>query len=418
MSISNSSTLVLVMLSNDVSSPCYKFDNNKYTHSLPPKYFRDTLLWASKVPEMPELVFLTGVNEPLDLSIASVLSDMAEQVVTPLLPIDKQKALGIPFSKNQTVIASGLNEIVASADDIIGRSVILHIGQNEIKDLYKSLLSIQDSLGSITLRLRDINLLNDHDFKVYEQQLASITDIGLTKQATTATGRFKLLNLNVLSSAKSRIARCPAGTDFIAVGPDGLVYPCPAFYHAGKEYSLGSLHSITNADDTINWNQQECGICDSKQCAGCPFLESSRLVGKENICNVYKAENHAAEQLLPRVAQSGYLFDCLRTLKTRDCATKSQDEGGEGILANQQVYHVTFNDFIQALNDLLTACQDGDKPSEGDSNDSILNRWLELTKIPSTSQKNIFRRRVYETLIEVGKLQKLASANTKTAIDL
>jgi hypothetical protein len=161
----------------------------------------------------------------------------------------------------------------------------------------------------------------------------------------------------------------------------------------------------------INWNRQQCGICDSIQCPGCPFLESSHLAGKEQICKVYEAENRATQELLPRVARSGYLFDCLRTLKARECATKSQREGGESFVADQQVYDVTFSEFVRALHDLKFAAESvADKSSKDDNYDSILERWSELPEIPSTSQRSIFRRRVQEILAELGQLRHLTSA--------
>jgi len=76
------------------------------------------------------------------------------------------------------------------------------------------------------------------------QQLAAIADIGLMKQATGTEGKFGILNLSVSGSARNRIARCPAATGFVAIGPDGCVYPCPAFYHAGQESTV----TITTLD--------------------------------------------------------------------------------------------------------------------------------------------------------------------------
>jgi len=403
-------TSVLLMLSDNCCLPCYTFDSKEECKAkLSPKNLRHILLWAANAePKMPELLFLAGDDEPLEPSIASVLVDMGDQVVTPLLSIDKQKSLGIPFSRNQTVVARNLSQLVTHAEDIAGRSVILHIERTEIGRLAESLLYIQDYLGAITLRLRDVHLLGDDDLQSYEQQLASIADIGLMKQAAGTEGKLRLLNLSALGAATSRTARCPAGKGFVTIGPDGCIYPCPAFYRAGKEYSLGSIRSRVNEPADFTWNRQHCGICGSTQCPGCPFLESSELAGKEQVCRVYEAEDRATQELLLRVARSGYLFDCLRTLKARECAAKSQREGGEGFAADLQVYDITFGEFVQALHDLKLATESlADKSSENDNYDSILNRWSELPEIPSTSQRSVFRRRVLEILTELRQLRNL-----------
>jgi len=404
-------TSILVMLSNDACSPCYIFnDSGKSKTRLSPVALRDILLWAANTEtETPEVFFLAGTDEPLESSIASILEDMSDQVITPLLPIDQQESQGIPFSTNQTTIASSLEQIIAYADDIAGRPIILHIEQREIGMLAKSLLSIQDSIGTIRLCLHNIHLLDDHDFKTYEQQLASIADVGFMKQATGVEGRFRLLNLNVLDLTKNQNPRCPAGTGFIVISPDGHIYPCPAFYYAGKE-PIGSIHNTAKKLAALSWNQQKCGICSSTQCPGCPFIESSQLTGREQICRVYEIEKRVTQKLLPRIAQSGYLFDCLRILKTRNCSLKSKEEGGESFIVGQQVHSVTYDEFVKALHDLkLAAGFLANKSSNGDDYNTVLNRWMEIPEIPSSSQRSIFRRRVLETLMELNQLKDFNS---------
>jgi radical SAM protein with 4Fe4S-binding SPASM domain len=415
-------TLVLIMLSSDAPSPCHTFGhNNKSRDKLSAENLKNILLWAADAkPKIPELFFVAGPNEPLELSIASVLEDMG-QVITPLLPIERQESLGIPFSVDQTVIVNGLDEIISQADSIAGRPVILHIENTEIDKLAEGLLSVQDYIGNVSLRLRDIHLWQERDIHAYEQQLAGISNIGLMKKAMGTAGKLGLLNLGILDSpAKSRMVRCPAGTGFVVIGPDGYIYPCPAFYHAGREYSMGPVYGIAKKPAALGWNLQRCGICNMQQCPGCPFLESNESAGRGNVCKVYEAERHAAQNLIPRVAGSAYLFDCLRTLRTRDCASKSRSEGGEALAAGQQLHDVTFDEFIRSLQDLKSAAKHiAAEPFENDSYDAVLNRWLELSEIPSNSQRGIFRRRVLETLTDLRRLRNHAvlAGQSRSLID-
>jgi len=412
-SLSNidNSTSVLVMLSGNCCLPCYTFGNNgKSEAKLPLQDLRDTLLWAANTePYMPELLFLVGTDEPLDSSVASVLKDMADQVITPLLSLDEQEKMGIPFSQNQTTIASSLDHIVAHTNDIAGRPVILHVDRAEIDKIAEKLLLVQDNISAVTLRLRDIHLLNDRDLENYREQLAKVADTGLMKQAGGIEGMFRLSNLNVLNRETNRLARCPAGTGFVVIGPDAGIYPCPAFYYAGPKYSIGSIRSITNNSAIINRNGQQCSICGSEQCAGCPFLESSRFTNKEQICKMYKAEIRAAQELMPRVAQSGYLFDCLRTLMTRDCSNKSHTEGGANLEAKQQVNDIAFSAFVKALHDLKLAVESiADDPSQVNY-DSIISRWSDSEGLPEDSRMSIFRKRVREILTHLQQLQTFTS---------
>ena len=152
------------MLSSDAPSPCHIFQHNNKNGKLSVENLKNILLWAADAePKMPELFFITGSNEPLEPSVASVLQDMGRHVITPLLPINQQESLGIPFSVDQTVIANGLDEIIALADNIAGRPVILHIENTEIDRLAKGLLLVQDYIGNISLRFCNIHLWKEHD---------------------------------------------------------------------------------------------------------------------------------------------------------------------------------------------------------------------------------------------------------------
>jgi len=402
-------TLILIMLNSDVPSPCHTFQhNNKNKDKLSIENLTNIMLWAADTgPKMPDLFFITGQTEPLEPSIASVLEDMGKHVITPLLPINQQESLGIPFSIDQTVIANGLDELLAQVDNIAGRPIILNINNTEIDRLAEGLLLVQEYIGSISLRFHNIHLWEESDLHIYEQQLANISDIGLMKKAMGTAGKLGILNLGILNStSKNHIIRCPAGTGFMAVGPDGYVYPCPAFYHAGKEYSIGPIRNIVKKPAVLNWSRQKCGICDSEQCPGCPFLESKELRGRTKVCGIYEAERRVAQNLIPRVASSGYLFDCLRTLKSRDCASKSQSEGGDALTADQQIYDVKFDEFIRSLQDIKLATKHiVDKTVEDENYDAILNRWLELPEIPLNSQRSIFRRRMSEIITELRQLR-------------
>jgi len=394
---------VLVMLSSDALSPCYVFDNTKKQQiKLPSQTLRDILLWiANSEGPMPELFFLAGADTPLEEPIASVLKDMSDHIVTPLLSPDMQKNLNIPFSRNQTVIATSLQQLMTNIEHISGRPIIVHIEQKDIDYLAESILIIHDYVGNITMRLRNIHLLTDSDIQAYKRQFADITDVSFMKKATRTEGNINILNLGMFGQRNDAI-RCPAGMGFITIGPDGRIYPCPAFYSAGEQYSLGTLKDMVQKTISVFRNEAPCGICNSIRCPGCFFLQSTNLAGKEKICKIYEAEQRSMQEMLQRVAHSGYMFDCLRTLKGRECAVKSQAEGGEAVFASQQVNSITFTEFTNALCDLKLALESIiGTPSEKNNYNSILCRWTELSEIPKTSQRNVFRRRMREILTDI-----------------
>jgi len=397
------------MLGTDCVTPCYTImnKNNKLQICLSPKIFKDILLAiTSDANNVPDILFLTSSQEPIEPSIAAFLNDMAEQVVTPLLPKERQMKLNIPFSERQTVIASNLSELVTQAVHLDGRPLILHVERNEIGRLAEILLALQDDIGHVSIRLRDVHQLTEVETKEYARQLAALSDVGLMKSAAGSGGVLSILNLNPFYLEKQQFIRCSAGMGFMTIGPDGRVYPCPAFYYAGTEQALApSIVAMTKESQGPKWNQRQCSFCQDDRCPGCPFLEINHSDSGKRICNVHAAEKQAVQDLLLRVAQSGHLFDSLRILKTREVASRSQRESGHAVFADHQVNGIVFDEFIQALHDLHTASELLMRDTANVTGfDQVLNRWSDLLGIPTTSQRSIFRRRVHETLIDLQRL--------------
>ena len=167
------------------------------TSKLSSKKLKDSLLLAAKKnnTEIPEMFFLADDNEPLDKSVASILDDMGDHIITPLLEQDRQKSLRIPFSHNQTVIADSLRTLIERKDSIQNRPVVLHVERNDIPILADRLLSIQDLVRKITLRLKDAYLLEERDIQEYKSQLDRLADISFMKKASGTEHRFDITNI-------------------------------------------------------------------------------------------------------------------------------------------------------------------------------------------------------------------------------
>ena len=249
---------------------------------------------------------------------------------------------------------------------------------------------MHDLLGNITLRFHNSHSWEDTDLQNYARELERISTVGFMREATNAEGTFTLLNLSIRHMPN----RCPAGVGFIAIGPDGHVYPCPTFYHGGQQYSIGHIRDSKAEPFGIPWDPQKCSSCKSNRCQGCPFLEVSSLPNKESICSVYEKEDTVRHSLLNRIGKSAHLFDYLRTIKTTECALKSQNEGGNSLVANRQIHDITFNDFVQSLKDIKIVIEQ----SANNGLTDVLNRWQRSDEIPPSSQRGIFRRRVEEIL--------------------
>ena|GEM_PF-4021942 len=396
------------MLSGNSCSPCHIFDSRADFHErLSAEHLKDVLRWATNLePELPEIIFLADANDPIEQSITAALQDIAEQVVTPLMPFQEQQQKGIPFSPNQTVIARSLQEAVQKADSIAGRPAVIHVEPSEIGGLAPSLLPVQDSFGSVTIRLRDLDLLNESDFVSYAQQLALIAESSLMKNALGAGRKVGIMNLSMLAPSSVTPGACPAARNLAVVGPDRGLYPCPAFYHAGRQHRLDSIEGIGPDPALVRPNPWKCRARDSEPLPQCLFLALNHPTGEEQMCRMHEAENRARRQFLSRVTKSGYLFDCLRILRNADCQSDSRREGGENLAADVHLHDVTFNEFIRALDDLKYAARASLEQRHQDL-ESVLNRWRESPAITPNSRRAIFRRRLAEILTSLMQLRNI-----------
>lgn len=285
---------VLIMLSSNSCSACYQFggDEKVPVVRMSPKTLTDILLKTAGEGDKPTLVplFLAHNDEPLDPTIASILEGLSDYIITPLLSSDQQMSLRIPFSPDQTVVADSVRELVEHKKSIRARAVILHVLRTEITSLAEQLLSIQHHLQKVTLRLKSIVLLEEEDIHAYRSQLERLARVNSAEDTSSEDPGLDITNLNIHASELGCHLRCPAGLDFIVVGPDGLVYPCSAFYRAGAMHAIGSVDDVGSARFTLDWDLHRCQICGSSACLGCPFLESEQISGRENLCKVHEVE--------------------------------------------------------------------------------------------------------------------------------
>ena len=98
---SSVSTSVLIMLSNDCCLPCHTFTGRRNEKdTLSRRCLADILSWlADAEPAVPEFLFLAGSSTAIDPSLATMLKDNGDLVITPLLSAKHQEQLGIPFRR-------------------------------------------------------------------------------------------------------------------------------------------------------------------------------------------------------------------------------------------------------------------------------------------------------------------------------
>jgi uncharacterized protein len=282
---------VFVMLSSRALSPCFMFngDKHKTETKLSMEMLKSTFKWVTQNgASVPNLLFIADDSEKIDAPVAKFLESIPEQILVPLVSRQRQKDLQIPFSEKQAVIASNLKQLLAEKASICNRPVIAHVDHDEIDQLADMLLSVKDRIPQITLRLRNANQLNDNQIETYKKQLE------LAKEVLSLRTAMNLKDIGkVHPGGKSGVNSCPAGKQLITVGPDGKVYPCPAFFFNGQsDCSVDSLKSLSCVFPSLQ-TKTNCS-CGSDQCPGCQFLKLSKYEQKEQLCKIYKAESAIA----------------------------------------------------------------------------------------------------------------------------
>jgi len=278
---SDNPEVVFIMLSSKSLSPCFMFNghNPRSDLRLSVEKLKSIMAWATRgKSSQPNLFFLADESEKMEPAVSKFLESIPEQIIVPLMDCDKQKDLQIPFSKEQTVIASNLKKLENDKNSILGRPVIVHVDHQEIEQLSDKLLEIKDKIPQITLRLRNPNELNDDQIEVYKQQLILLKEVISLKTASKLDSIQK-----VHSYGGNGQSRCPAGRELITAGPDGQLYPCPAFYWGENKGQFIKSHN------TLLEEKKECDA-DGSRCPGCEYVKQTDDSGYEKMIKIYQAE--------------------------------------------------------------------------------------------------------------------------------
>ncbi len=403
-------TTILVMHSSDCCLPCHVFaPGGSDRMVLSSEDLQRLFAWAATVEdEVPDLYFLAGTATVLEPDMTAWLEDLADHIMTPLMPLERQRSLGIPFSRLQTAVADSLRELTEHAADIAGRPVVVHLEKGEIDHLAERLWLIRGAVGALTIRMRDADQFNDNDLRQYESQLSALVEKSVPENDVMRAGAWEIRNASPALVPGSAASRCPAGTGMFALGPDGRFYACPAFFLAaerGSGLTFAEMDSLRRRESAA----VPCRICHQDSCPGCRFLETMRQ-DNDHLCRLSQAEQRASQWLWGRAAHLPYHFDQMRTLRTISCALRSQEDGSGFVSANLQTFCVDFPEFVRALQDIWSATQvlmNGPHPSR--DYDPVVARWSDLEEVPPSSQRGVFRRRTKDILQELLDLREVVA---------
>lgn len=148
-------------------------------------------------------------------------------------------------------------------------------------DFSKDVIHIHD-LGFDQLSVEPVIASDSHEYSLTDEDLPKIFEEyenlakEIIKRKDTGINFFHfMIDLNQGPCAIKRIRGCGCGNEYVAVDPEGDIYPCHQFVGM-DEWKMGNLHERTlNLEmkkafaETTIYNKKECEICWAKfYCSG------------------------------------------------------------------------------------------------------------------------------------------------------
>ncbi|MDR0886277.1 MAG: SPASM domain-containing protein [Clostridiales Family XIII bacterium] len=140
--------------------------------------------------------------------------------------------------------------------------------------------------------------ISDEDLPVILAEYDKLAEIFLEYEKKGEPWSFFHFNISLDHGpcAIKRVSGCGAGTEYVAISPEGDIYPCHQFV-GENDYKLGNLHDITASQPFTNrlydffnsahiGNKEACGECFAKYyCSG--GCHANALHQNDDICKPY-----------------------------------------------------------------------------------------------------------------------------------
>ncbi|EKO1913383.1 radical SAM peptide maturase, CXXX-repeat target family [Clostridium botulinum] len=174
-------------------------------------------------------------------------------------------------------------------------NIIFVVEENDLQNLASNISILLENVDRINLNIKYSNKFN---LTMYKEQLNSIVDILLEY---FKKGIIKEINVITDTLYIKKMDNCEFGENNFALGPNGKIYICPAFYFEDKNSFIGSLEEGINLKDENLFkfkNAPICKNCDNYQCNRCVFF-NRKYTNEFNIpsslqCRISSIERNAS----------------------------------------------------------------------------------------------------------------------------
>lgn len=397
---------LLLMLDNAAPSPCHEFRGTRQIQEcLSPTALRDVLLFAAGVgTTVPPMVASVGSVDALDPMILRTLKGLDLEWLAP-------PAVALKIACDDASVVAALDAKaghLTDLDDVLPMRAILHISPENSCTWFDRLRPNLPEAFSVSLRAKDLDLFEEIHFLQHERQLESLGRHLINGAADSGMAFSFNLSDDVVPD-------CGAGTSLLTVAPDGLVYPCPAFYHAGDSHALASIRDVAKASD---WRVYVHDLCSGLDCRACAFEHCMRQSTAPRARRFAEAGKKVRESLPRQAVQSRRRWRGLSFVEAAASRIKTKFRCDHDAAPFRLPHDITMEVFRQALCDAynlaLRVTAEDAQPEF--SPEQLRERWRPSAAIPPGSRMAAFRSAVLVIVDELLELGELAEARNYSSL--
>lgn len=401
---------ILLMLDSICPSPCYCFAAcHRGASRMSPETLEAAFGWMSQLkPSPPGIVYMVGDAQALDEGTRRVLNDGADSVICIPMHPTRQSEAGLPFRVTQMLVYSSLAEFERDRGYTGGRSCLIHVGREEISRLSTVLGTepTRDNIAELRLRPRDLPLWDRSHVKAYQRQLIELRTLQFRLEATGTPVCWEL----------GLPSRCPAMKTLVTIGPDGLCYPCPAFYHAGQSCGLGATETLDNMRLFGRRLDGTCRLCHAPYCEACLFWEMGLAEGEATVCDLHKGMDIrlAKETIIWHSNLSSYMLESLRNEKMV-ARERDDDDEYKSLWASGHTDDLSLQDLTTALRSIHQAAHALVR-GEVDVLERLVSEYEQDISLAPRSRKILFSHDQFTKALE--EIHRQASVGTSGALEI
>lgn len=290
----------LVILLDDSSVSYCHYNNRNQRNLMPLDILREGIMFAMK-NDLKIQYLLPSEELPVDYH--KLMTSMIHDNIGSWNLADKSSIIVI---NSYDELVDKLN-IIDSSHQYIIRTGIQEFTDNlnTFKDLFRNHISAN-------IVFTDLSQFSDNDMPVYQSALDELCKI---IGSEIISGR--LVNTNLLTDiiVLESMNNCGAGESCATLAPNGVFYPCPAFYYDDDtEAELGNIYDGINEQRRRLYFYKRaplCKRCDAYHCKRCVWLNKC-LTYEVNIpsrqqCVISHIERNASRRLLDMLHRENIL---------------------------------------------------------------------------------------------------------------